>query len=95
MEGQWKLLNLTDSHLRLSGHYPALLVVHEDRPVSLQAFPMPLHHKDMNIAHMEVGRKEKGEMALMVIEVDQMINDELINELESLPHVTQVSTLAN
>ena len=32
----------------------------------------------MNIAHMEVGRKEKGEMALMVIEVDQMINDDLI-----------------
>ena len=31
---------------------------------------------------MEVGRKEKGEMALMVIEVDQMIDDALINELE-------------
>ena len=49
----------------------------------------------MNIAHMEVGRKEKGEMALMVIEVDQMIDDDLINELKSIAHVTQVSTLAN
>ena len=49
----------------------------------------------MNIAHMEVGRKEKGEMALMVIEVDQMINDDLISELQSIAHVTQVATLAN
>ena len=31
----------------------------------------------------------------MVIEVDQMIDDDLINELQALPHVTQVSTLAN
>jgi L-serine dehydratase len=49
----------------------------------------------MNIAHMEVGRKEKGKMALMVIEVDQMFDEKLINELKSLPNVTQVSTLAN
>ena len=30
----------------------------------------------------KLDRKEKGEMALMVIEVDQMIDDALINELE-------------
>ena len=76
MEGRWKLLNLTDSHLRLSGHYPALLVVHEDRSGVIANVSNAIASQGMNIAHMEVGRKEKGEMALMVIEVDQMIDDD-------------------
>ena len=50
---------------------------------------------DVNIAHMEVGRKEKGKMALMVIEVDQIIDDLIIEELRALPHITQISLIAD
>jgi L-serine dehydratase len=34
-------------------------------------------------------------MALMVIEVDQLIDDELIDEIKVLPHITQISTIAD
>jgi L-serine dehydratase len=43
----------------------------------------------LNIGHMEVSRKEKGNMAMMVIEVDQKIEDIVIQEIESLPNITQ------
>lgn len=93
--GTMEVVELNGFPLRLSGHYPALLVVHDDRSGVIASVSNVIAMQGMNIAHMEVGRKEKGEMALMVIEVDQIIDATLLHELQSLPHVTQVSTLAN
>lgn len=93
--GTMEVVDLNGFPLRLSGHYPALLVVHDDRSGVIASVANVIANQGMNIAHMEVGRKEKGEMALMVIEVDQMIDEQLIQELQAIPHVTQVSTLAN
>lgn len=93
--GTMEVTELNGFPLRLSGHFPALLVVHDDRAGVIASVSNSIASQGMNIAHMEVGRKEKGKMALMVIEVDQMFDETLINELKSLPNVTQVSTLAN
>lgn len=93
--GTMEVIELNGFTLRLTGHFPALLVVHDDRSGVIANVSNALAAQDMNIAHMEVGRKEKGKMALMVIEVDQVVNDELIDELRKIPNVTQVSTLAN
>ncbi|MBB4823970.1 L-serine dehydratase [Sporosarcina luteola] len=93
--GTMEVTELNGFPLRLSGHYPALLVVHDDRAGVIAGVSNVIAEQGMNIAHMEVGRKEKGKMALMVIEVDQIFDETLINQLQSLPNVTQVSTLAN
>ena len=93
--GTMEVVELNGFTLRLSGHFPALLVVHDDRSGVIANVSNAIAAQDMNIAHMQVGRKEKGKMALMVIEVDQVVNDELITELRKIPNVTQVSTLAN
>lgn len=93
--GTMEVTELNGFPLRLSGHFPALLVVHDDRAGVIANVSNAIASQGMNIAHMEVGRKEKGKMALMVIEVDQMFDETLLNELKSLPNVTQVSTLAN
>ena len=74
-----EVVDLNGFPLRLSGHYPALLVVHEDRAGLIASVSNALAVQGVNIAHMEVGRKEKGEMALMVIEVDQPIDELLID----------------
>ncbi|WP_060209041.1 L-serine ammonia-lyase, iron-sulfur-dependent subunit beta [Sporosarcina koreensis] len=93
--GTMEVTELNGFPLRLSGHFPALLVVHDDRAGVIANVSNAIASQGMNIAHMEVGRKEKGKMALMVIEVDQMFDETLLNELKALPNVTQVSTLAN
>ncbi|MHA6258666.1 L-serine ammonia-lyase, iron-sulfur-dependent subunit beta [Sporosarcina sp. CAU 1771] len=93
--GKMEVVELNGFPLRLSGHYPALLVVHNDRAGLIASVSNLLAKRDINIAHMEVGRKEKGKMALMVIEVDQLIEDVLLEELKALPHITQVSTVAD
>lgn len=93
--GKMEVVELNGFPLRLSGNYPALLVVHEDRAGLIASVSNALALRGVNIAHMEVGRKEKGEMALMVIEVDHLIDDGIIDELKALPHITQVSTIAD
>lgn len=92
--GKIEVVELNGFSLRLSGNYPALLVVHQDRAGLIASVANALANKGVNIAHMEVGRKEKGEMALMVIEVDQIIDDGMLRELRVLPYVSEVSIIA-
>ncbi|HEY4579069.1 MAG TPA: L-serine ammonia-lyase, iron-sulfur-dependent subunit beta [Savagea sp.] len=92
--GTIEVIELNGFTLRLSGHFPALLIVHNDRSGVIANVSNAIAELDINIAHMEVGRKEKGEMALMVIEVDQVVDEELMIKLRAIEHVTQVSTLA-
>jgi L-serine dehydratase len=44
---------------------------------------------------MEVSRKEKGHMALMVIEIDQNVDRGILDELAALPNITQVTRIAD
>lgn len=39
---------------------------------------------------MEVARKDKGDTAIMVIESDEKINEQLVNDLQKLDNVISV-----
>ena len=82
-------------YLRLSGELPAILVGHDDRSGCIASVANCLAMYDINIGHMEVSRKEKGNMALMIIEVDQNINDSILAEIAKLPNITQVRRIAD
>ena len=69
--------------LRLSGHHPAILVLNDDRFGAIAKVANVLAKHEINIGHMEVSRKEVGKMALMTIEVDDNIKDEIITEIEA------------
>ncbi|WLR43568.1 L-serine ammonia-lyase, iron-sulfur-dependent subunit beta [Bacillus carboniphilus] len=93
--GKIEIIELNGFLLRLSGNHPAILVVHNDRYGSIAAVANVLAKHTINIGHMEVSRKEKGEMALMTIEVDQNVDDKILNELETLPNIIQVTKIAD
>ncbi|KKI94068.1 serine dehydratase [Bacillus sp. SA1-12] len=87
--GSIEITELNSFKLKLSGEYPAILVVHQDRYGAISGVTNILAKYQLNIGRMEVSRKEKGNMAMMVIEVDQKIEDVVIQEIESLPNITQ------
>ncbi|MFJ7976357.1 L-serine ammonia-lyase, iron-sulfur-dependent subunit beta [Peribacillus sp. NPDC096379] len=93
--GKIEITELNGFKLRLSGHHPAILVVHDDRFGAIANVANILSKHEMNIGHMEVSRKEKGKMALMVIEVDQNIDDIVLAEIEGLPYITQVARVVD
>jgi L-serine dehydratase len=88
--GTIEITEINTFKLKLSGEHPAILVVHQDRYGMISSVTSTLSKFAINIGHMEVSRKEKGEIALMVIETDQKIEDEVIEELGNLSNVIQI-----
>ncbi|PZX07975.1 L-serine dehydratase [Psychrobacillus insolitus] len=93
--GKTEITELNGFLLRLSGELSAILVGHEDRSGCIASVANCLALYNINIGHMEVSRKEKGNMALMIIEVDQNINDSILAEIAKLPNITQVRRIAD
>lgn len=88
--GKIEITELNGFDLRLSGEHPALLIVHNDRYGAIAGVANVLAKHQINIGHMRVSRKEKGQEALMIIEVDQNVHQVLVEEIEALPIVQQV-----
>ncbi|MGE7877014.1 L-serine ammonia-lyase, iron-sulfur-dependent subunit beta [Peribacillus muralis] len=93
--GKIEIVELNGFKLRLSGHNPAILVVHDDRFGAIASVSNILANHQINIGQMEVSRKEKGKMALMTIEVDQNLEDRVIDEIAALPDITQVARIVD
>ncbi|MBZ9532757.1 L-serine ammonia-lyase, iron-sulfur-dependent subunit beta [Cytobacillus oceanisediminis] len=91
--GKIEITELNGFKLKLSGHHPAILVVHNDRFGAIAKVANVLAKYEINIGHMEVSRKEKGKLALMTIEVDQNIEEAILNELEQLDSIEKVTTI--
>jgi L-serine dehydratase len=91
--GKIEIIELNGFELKLSGIHPAILVVHNDRYGAISSVTNILTKYRINIGHMEVSRKEIGKTALMIIEVDHNIEDEVIQEIQSLPNIIQVTRM--
>jgi len=93
--GKIEIVELNGFELKLSGNYPAILVVHNDRYGSIAGVTNVLMKYAVNIGHMEVSRKEVGQIALMAIEVDQDLDEKILKEIESLPHIIRVTKMVD
>lgn len=88
--GTIEIIEINSFKLKLSGANPAILVIHHDRFGLISAVTSVLSKHKINIGHMEVSRKERGDVAIMVIEMDHKLEDAVFVELNLLPGVTQV-----
>jgi len=61
-----------------------LVVDHEDRPRIIGPFATALGDAGVNIAAMKVARKNKGEVSLMIINIDNKIDKEVLKKLSKL-----------
>jgi L-serine dehydratase len=93
--GTIEITEINSFKLKLSGANPAILVVHQDRFGLISAVTSVLSRYEINIGHMEVSRKERGDVAVMVIEMDHKIDDAVYAELSFLQGVTQVIRLVD
>ncbi|HLO12320.1 MAG TPA: L-serine ammonia-lyase, iron-sulfur-dependent subunit beta [Pseudoneobacillus sp.] len=93
--GKIEITELNGFQLKLSGHHPAILVVHNDRFGTIASVANILAKYEINIGHMEVSRKEVGKLALMTIEVDHNIEDAVLHEMEQLPNILRVTKIVD
>lgn len=91
--GKADITEINGFKLKVSGLSPSLIVIHEDRFGVIASVANVLGFNEINIGYMEVARKEKGSLALMVMELDQQISEAVIDSIKELPYVKRVSLL--
>lgn len=93
--GKIEITEINGFDLRITGHDPAIIVLHHDRFGVIANVSNVLARHEINIGHMDVSRKEKGKLALMTIEVDQFIEDPVLDEISKLPNVLKVTRIVD
>ncbi len=76
--------------LRFKLKTPLLFVWHVDRPGVVGDVGVILGEHGVNIAAMEVGRRERGGEAIMVIRTDEKPPEECLRAIEEVEHVRRV-----
>ncbi len=79
-------INEYETENNLEGYI--LLVENEDRPRIIGPFATALGDHGVNIASMKVARKTKGDISIMLINIDNKVEDEVLKELGKLDGIT-------
>lgn len=82
---------IQNMEVEFTGNYYTLIIPHQDAPGVVANVTSLLSKKQINIAQMKVYRMRRGGEAMLIIETDEHIDNELVPQLEKLPHVTSVA----
>lgn len=76
--------------VNISGTYPTLWILHRDKPGIIGAVTSRLGKFNLNIAFMQVFRKNRGSLASCIIEMDHDINNIILKHLKSIADIKQI-----
>ncbi|HZK56650.1 MAG TPA: L-serine ammonia-lyase, iron-sulfur-dependent subunit beta [Desulfosporosinus sp.] len=76
--------------VEVRGHYPTLVILHQDLPGLVAQVTLLLANAQTNIARMMVSREKRGAQALMVLETDELVEEAVLVLMRSLPKIYQV-----
>lgn len=80
--GNIVISNIDGYNVELTGQYPALITIHHDCPGVITKVTQILAHAEVNIAFMRVSRQNRGETAMMIMELDEQPTPEVIAECQ-------------
>jgi L-serine dehydratase len=89
--GRIEICKLDGNEANFSGENPTLIVRNMDQPGCITEVTSLLGEKGINIATMNLHRKKRGGEAIMVIECDQEVPEEIMEALERLDGIFGVA----
>lgn len=78
--GNIEVRNIDTFQIALSGQYPSLIIVHTDKPGVIREISDVLAKHNVNIAFMRVFRRNRGQQAMMIIETDEELTEDIIQD---------------
>ena len=78
--GNIRIRNIDGYEVELTGTYPALITINHDRPGIITKVTQILARYEYNIAFMRVSRHSRGEMAMMILELDEPLDEDVVAE---------------
>ena len=91
--GTIDITRIDNFDIHLSGENPAILVFYKDMPGIITQVTGVLAATNINISQMEVSRKAKGELALMMLATDGEIPAEAMEKIAKINQIYQVIAL--
>lgn len=88
--GKIELVSINGYNINISGNYHSLLVFHKDEFGTIARVTTRLGEEKLNISQMSVSRKEKGQVALMTVELDDTISEAALNDIRAINGVDRV-----
>ena len=85
--GNIMISNIDGYQVELTGQYPALITIHHDCPGVITRVTQILAHAAVNIAFMRVSRQNRGETAMMIMELDEEPAATVIEECRQADNV--------
>ena len=73
----------------LTGELPALITIHRDQPGVMMRVTSILAAEGLNIAFMRLSRQRRGEMAMMILELDELPSRAAVTACRDLDVVEQ------
>ena len=93
--GNIEVTELNGFSVSLKMNTPTLIIVHQDIPGMIARVTDILSDYNINIAQMKVFRQNKGGLASMVIEIDQIIDKSIVQAITTLPNIQKVRSINN
>jgi len=91
--GAVRITSIQGYDVDISGDYPTLVTVHEDRPGLVQEVSALLSRYAVNIAFMRVARHHRGAHAFMTLEADHDLPPELVTATRAIPGMVSARAL--
>ena len=85
--GNIRITRIGDFDVDLTGKYPALIIVHKDRPGVVNGVTSILARYKITIAYMRVSRKMRGQEAMMIVETDDELSTEVVEDCCEIPRL--------
>lgn len=88
--GRIEIREIDGISLRFTAESPTLIVKNRDNPGSVADVSYLISRRKINIATFQVSRSSRGGEAVMVIECDAPVEQELIHNILSMPDIISV-----
>lgn len=85
--GNIRISRIGEFEVHLTGKYPALVIVHRDRPGVVNKITEILARYKINIAYMKLSRESRGQEAMMIIETDEELFSEAVEDCSAISEV--------
>ncbi|MCQ2609290.1 MAG: L-serine ammonia-lyase, iron-sulfur-dependent subunit beta [Lachnospiraceae bacterium] len=91
--GNIMITKINSATVQIRGVFDAIIVGHNDVPGMIYKITEVLYNEKININGLSLYRTEKSGHAIVVIEVDDKVSDEIIHNLKSIDNVLEAIVL--
>jgi L-serine dehydratase len=91
--GNILIFNIDGQNVEFTGEYPTILTRHKDLPGVVSKISSILFEENINIANMRVYRNERGKMATMALETDNLISENIMNKIKKIKEIESVKII--